>query len=326
MNARKLRRAALFILEYAVGAAIIYWLWHREILDLTPLRTIPMSLIAGGVALSVIMVYLASLRLMLLLRDQGIRISAARCFFFNCLSIFYSMFLPGGFSGDAARAYYLLREVEHNRAGLVGSLLLDRILGLLAMIGLGTVSSAFLVMGNPWLMPHFLALVALFVVGIVGLVWLLYIERRPGKEGKTNLMIRIYDFAHNLIARLNISAHSRRTLVNTVALSLAIHSLSISLIFLCSQHNDSGLGILGVFSVAPFGLLANAIPISPGGLGVGEQTFEVLYRLVGARNGASSFLTARFLIYSPALIGAVVAAALALRLNKLALLPGSRDK
>ena len=326
MSGRSLRRAALFVLEYAVGAAIIYWLWHRELLDLTPLRTIPATLAATGVALSLAMVYLASLRLKFLLRDQGISISARRCFFFNCLSIFYSMFLPGGFSGDAARAYYLLREIGHNRAGLVGSLLLDRILGLLAMIGLGTVSSAFLVMGNPWLMKQFLALVALFAIGVAGLAWLLYIERKPPKEGSSNVMVRVYDFVHNLVARLNISAHSRKTLLYTMLLSVAIHSLSIFLIFLCSQHNDSGLGVLGVYSVAPFGLLANAVPISPGGLGVGEQTFEFLYHLVGARNGASSFLTARLFIYSPAVIGALVAATLFLRLHKLGLLPGSRGK
>ena len=117
-----------------------------------------------------------------------------------------------------------------------------------------------------------------------------------------------------------------RWCIAAMVLSVVIHSLSIFLIFLCSRHNDSGLGLLGVYSVAPFGLLANALPISPGGLGVGEQSFELLYRLVGARNGASSFLTARFFIYSPALLGALVAATLFLRLHKMALFQGSRGK
>ena len=326
MIPRRLWRSALFVLEYLVGGAIIYWLWHKDILDLAPLRTIPASLVVAGIAFALAMVYLASLRLKFLLRDQDIRITARRCFFFNCLSIFYSMFLPGGFSGDAARAYYLLREIGHNRAGLVGSLILDRLLGLLAMVGLGTVSSAFLVLGNPWLFGYFLNLLAVFAIGLAGVGWLLYIERRPPKPGSSNVMVRLYDFIHNLVARLNISAHSRKTLAYAMVLSVVIHSLSIFLIFLCSRHNDSGLGLLGVYSVAPFGLLANALPISPGGLGVGEQSFELLYRLVGARNGASSFLTARFFIYSPALLGALVAATLFLRLHKMALFQGSRGK
>jgi len=315
---RRARRILLFVAEYLVGGGIIYWLLHRNILDLTPLRSISLPLVVGGVSLALAMTYLASIRLKYLLRDQDIRITVRRCFFFNCMAIFYSMFLPGGFSGDAARAYYLLREIGHNRAALLGSLVLDRMLGLLAMIGLGTASSAFLVVSNPWLMTYFIYLSVLFVIGVAFLGYLLLAEHRPDSGGKRNLLVRIYGFIHNLLVRLNIGAHSRKTLAYAVALSVAIHSLSILLIYVCSVHNESGLGLLGVFSVGPFGLLANAIPISPGGLGVGEQSFEFLYRVVGGRNGASSFLTARLFLYSPAVIGALVAAALFLRLHKVA--------
>jgi hypothetical protein len=107
-------------------------------------------------------------------------------------------------------------------------------------------------------------------------------------------------------------------------LSVAIHALAVFLIYLCAVHANAGLGLAGVFSVGPFGLLANAIPISPGGLGVGEQSFEFLFHLLGARNGASSFLMARVFLYSPAAIGAVVAAIFFLRLHRLAHLGSSR--
>jgi uncharacterized membrane protein YbhN (UPF0104 family) len=49
----------------------------------------------------------------------------------------------------------------------------------------------------------------------------------------------------------------------------------------------------------------NAIPLSPGGLGIGENAFELLYKTIGGRNGATSFLLARVFLYSPALIGLV---------------------
>jgi hypothetical protein len=315
---RSTRKVLLFIAEYLIGGGIIYWLLHRNLLDLSPLRSVSLPLVLGGVLLALAMTYLASVRLKYLLRDQGIGISVRRCFFFNCMAIFYSMFLPGGFSGDAARAYYLMREIGHNRAALLGSLLLDRMLGLLAMIGLGTASSAFLVAANPWLMTYLIYLAALFVLGLAFLGYLLIAEHRPDNGGRRNAFMRLYGFVHNLLVRLNIGAHSRETLAYAVGLSIAIHSFSIFLIYVCSVHNDSGLGLLGVFSVGPFGLLANAIPISPGGLGVGEQSFEFLYRLVGGRNGASSFLTARLFLYSPAVVGAAVAAVLFLRLHKAA--------
>ncbi|MGZ5084263.1 MAG: lysylphosphatidylglycerol synthase transmembrane domain-containing protein [Usitatibacter sp.] len=321
---RNLRRIAIFVLEYLVGAAILYWLFHRELLDLSPLRTVSLPLAAGGIALSLLMLYLASLRVRLLLSEQGIALSVARCFLFNCLGIFYSLFLPGGISGDAARAYYLVREVGHTRAALVGSLILDRVLGLLAMIGLGTVSSAFLVSSLPWLLPYFIALCVLFLGGVAFVAYLFMADVKPASGRERNFVVRAYEVAHNFLVRLNISGHSKRTLAYAAGLSVVIHSLSIFLIYVCARHASSGLGLLGVFSVGPFGLLANAIPISPGGLGVGEQSFEFLFRLAGAKNGASSFLMARVFFYCPALIGAGVAAVYFLRLHHLVKLARSR--
>ena len=58
-----------------------------------------------------------------------------------------------------------------------------------------------------------------------------------------------------------------------------------------------------VFVATPIGLLVNAVPLSPGGLGIGENAFEILYRAIGGQNGAISFLLARVVLYSPALIG-----------------------
>jgi hypothetical protein len=320
---QKTKKIALFLLEYLIGAGIIYWLFQRDVLDIAPLRTIPLALFAGGLGITMAMVWLASIRVRILLRDQGIHLSVRRCFLFNCLGIFYSIFLPGGFSGDAARAYYLLREIPHNRAALVGSLILDRVLGLLAMIGLGTASTAYLVFSVPWLLPYFIGLCVAFAVGLGFVGFLLLTDLKPRNRG-SNFLIRLYEMLHNLVVRLNLSGHSRKTLAYAVGLSIAIHSMSIFLIYLCSTHNNSGLGLLGVFSVGPFGLLANAIPISPGGLGVGEQSFEFLYKLVGARNGASSFLTARLFLYSPAVIGAGVAAIFFLRLQRFMKLRKSR--
>ena len=312
----RIRKVVLFFLEYLIGAGIVYWLIRRDILDLTPLKSLSPRLIGIGLALTLLMVYLSAVRVKHLLQDHGITLSVWRCFFFNCLGIFYSLFLPGGFSGDAARAYYLLRETPHNRGALVGSLILDRVFGLLAMIGLGTASSAYLVLSVPWLLPYFLALSAAFLLGVGCVGFLLLADLKPRTQGR-NVLVKMYEFLHNMVVRLNLSGHSRATLAYAAGLSIVIHSLSIFLIYLCSAHNNSGLDLVGVFSVGPFGLLANAIPISPGGLGVGEQSFEFLYKLAGARNGASSFLTARLFLYSPAVIGAAVAAVFFLRLQKL---------
>lgn len=42
--------------------------------------------------------------------------------------------------------------------------------------------------------------------------------------------------------------------------------------------------------LALLGFLANALPVTPGGLGVGEAAFEALFRIVGTAGGAQLML------------------------------------
>lgn len=313
----KTRKIVLLLIEYSIGAGIVYWLYRSDILDFRPLQTITFSLAAAGLLMVLLMVYFSALRLKRLLRDQDIFINVVQCFIFNCLGIFYSLFLPGGVSGDAAKAFYLMRYAGDRKAALLGGLILDRLLGMLAMIGLGLGSSVFLVYTVTWLVPYFILFGLVFLIMAVVLVFLLRVELRHKESASGNMLIKGYGYMHNMVARLNLPKYSKRTLIFSAFLSIAIHCLAIGLIYLCSVHSHAGLDFLAVFSVGPFGLLANAIPITPGGLGVGEQSFEFLYKLAGGENGASSFLTSRLFLYSPAVIGGLVAAVLFLRLHKI---------
>ena len=70
----------------------------------------------------------------------------------------------------------------------------------------------------------------------------------------------------------------------------------------------SGLEFFTVLVLAPIGFFVNALPLTPGGLGIGEKGFDLLYSLVGGAEGANSFLLARVFLFSPALIGGAMVA------------------
>ena len=136
-----------------------------------------------------------------------------QCFTFNCLGIFYSLFLPGGVSGDAAKAFYLMRYAGERKAALFGGLILDRLLGMLAMIGLGLGSSVFLIYSVSWLVPYFIFFAVIFMIMAVVLVFLLRVELRHKDSASGNILIKAYEFIHNLVVRLNLSKYSKRTLI-----------------------------------------------------------------------------------------------------------------
>ena len=79
---------------------------------------------------------LMGLRWWLLLRGHGFRVPFSLVFLMNYAGIFFNNFLPGGVGGDLTKAF-LAASGEERKAAVVGTILLDRIVGLVAMILMG---------------------------------------------------------------------------------------------------------------------------------------------------------------------------------------------
>lgn len=304
----RLRAWISIALRYAFGIFLVYWLLRTEVLDLSPLRQISGGLVAQGLILGFCVTAISTARIQALLRDQGVVVSYARCFVCNAIGLFYSLFLPGGISGDAARAYYFFRDAPNKRIAVVGALLIDRFLGLITLIALGIVSGLFLVSVVRDVIPYLLGSALLLAALVVGLVIAVRYEISHRETAGAHRLLWLWERIRLTFARLHLHQYSMRTLGVSVLLSALMNVLMIAIIYLCSILNQSGLGLAQVAAVSPLGLLTNAIPLSPGGLGVGEKSFDVLYKALGGANGAGSFLVTRIFLYSPALVGAVFAA------------------
>ena len=51
----------------------------------------------------------------------------------------------------------------------------------------------------------------------------------------------------------------------------------------------SGMELATQFFIMPIGLITIALPVAPGGIGIGHAAFESLYQLVGLSGGADVF-------------------------------------
>ena len=85
---------------------------------------------------------ITSLRWHLLLRAIGIHIGAARAFVINMVGAFYNTFMPGSTGGDVLKAYYAAKLAPEHRTRAVMSVIVDRVIGLLALIILGGTMAA----------------------------------------------------------------------------------------------------------------------------------------------------------------------------------------
>ncbi|MFI5378561.1 MAG: lysylphosphatidylglycerol synthase transmembrane domain-containing protein [Tepidisphaerales bacterium] len=76
-----------------------------------------------------------------LLKAVGIQLGGGRVFVLNMVGSFYNTFIPGTTGGDVLKAYYASKHTTH-RAHAVMSVVVDRLIGLVALIILGGVLSA----------------------------------------------------------------------------------------------------------------------------------------------------------------------------------------
>jgi len=301
------KQVVLFFLKYVVGISLIVWMVWTGKVDLRALTHLPAWLLIEALALSSVFTLLGAVRVRYILEKQGIRTGVWQCFLYNCAGILYSSFLPGGISGDAVRAYLFMKAVPHHRLAIVGAMVIDRVLGLVSMVFLGLVAACYMAITVAFIRPYLLGFTAIFLTLIGGVAVLHFIgaRHRHDEQAPEDFVGRMWSRVKRIVASLRIHEYAPSTLTFAVLQSMVIHILVVVLIYVCSVHSNSGLDFLRVFVATPIGLLINAIPLSPGGLGIGENAFELLFRTIGGANGGTSFLLARLFIYSPALVGLV---------------------
>ena len=300
------KQVALFFLKYVVGISLIVWMVWTGKVDLTILAKLPAELLVEASALTLVFTLLGAVRVRYILLKQSIHTGVLQCFLYNCAGILYSAFLPGGISGDAVRAYLFMKAVPNHRLPILGAMVLDRVLGLVSMVFLGFIAACYMAINVVFIRPYLLGFAAIFftLIGAVALLHFIGARHSPGQQSAAEGFVeRIWAKIKGMVASLRIHEYPARVLTFVVLQSMVIHLLAVGLIYICSVYASAGLDFLRVFVATPIGLLVNAIPLSPGGLGIGENAFELLYKTIGGRNGATSFLLARVFLYSPALIG-----------------------
>ena len=169
------------------------------------------------------------------------------------LGMFYNLFLPGGIGGDGYKAYLLQKRYEVGYKKLIGSLLLDRISGVVALLFFAGVLFFF---------SHFLSLYVvlppLVALGILLTIPLNYILTRKffpdfmGVFGITTL----YAFVVQLLQLISALF---------IVWALPIESLYT-------------VDYLTLFLVSS---IVAVLPISIGGIGVRELTFLYGFALIG---------------------------------------------
>ncbi len=273
------------IAKYSVAALILLYMVLSDTLKLgllgkTLSREWPLILISTLIFFVVLNIGIV--RWMLLLRAQSIRISFGDAARLTFIGHFWNLAVPGAVGGDVFKAYYVANSFPDLKHEALTTVVIDRIVGL---FGLFVLASIAVLSFWPRLadIPS-MKILACFVLGILAAALLgstLFLSHWVRKFFKVeSILVKLPLGAH--LARIGEAIHVYRdhlpTLIGTVLVSIFCHSSLVVMIILCTYATvpDVSTTLSTFFVVGPLGLFANAVPLTPGGLGVGETAFQEL--------------------------------------------------
>lgn len=238
---------------------------------------------------------IAAIKLKWLLRGYELGITARAAFDVSWISGFFNNFLPSSIGGDVYRLIYLNRAYPDKPAQVVSVIILDRGLGLLAMLVLAGLASTFFLgvfIQSTWVV------VALYsVAGLVPLLgfFVLFVRHdlRISHLTKSVMFNKLINGVNVLVGYPDKAALTRSLLISFLFLVLVV--LSNYFLFLAF---DSHVDFLVLLFVIPVVNLAGMIPISINALGVTEGVGIVLFGHFGFEPELilSILLTARILL------------------------------
>lgn len=233
-------------------------------------------------ALSVIFmgatIFLGALRWHGVLHTQGIPLSLGRATQISLVAHFFNSFLLGSTGGDLLKAYYAARETHHRKPEAVVAVVVDRLIGLVAMLMFAV---AFMLPNRAFLAAHpRLATLAALVLAMAaaGLVvaglsfWGGLSRRWPGAREWIRHLPRGELLERSLDA-CRTFGHNRRALLRALGLSMLLNVMCVLQIWALARGLNLDIPPLMLSMIVPTTICIAALPITPSGLGVRENVY-----------------------------------------------------
>ena len=295
------------------AALLAFVLWrHRDGLSQITQQPLHWPSLLTAVAVCGGAIVLTFVRWFVLVKALGFEFTIRDALRLGFIGYLFNFVAPGSVGGDLVKAVLLAKEQPNRKTTAVATVLLDRILGMLAMFLIGACAA-----WPQWPeireSTQLKSVVALLVVGsVAGLVGLMLMLIPAVTRSR----------AWQHLARLPVVGHMVAELVEGVrlyqsrpqALFLALGISLIGHVGTISSFYFSARGISGESFVPgyaqhlffiPVAELAGIVPLTPGGVGLLEEAVNALYQLNGAADGTGilTCLAYRAVTLAIALIG-----------------------
>jgi uncharacterized protein (TIRG00374 family) len=271
------------VLKVLFGVGIVAWMVSSGKLNLAQVGR---SLAHWAIVLAILLlgytqIGITAWRWKLLLAAQEIRLSFSRAWGLSMTGMLFNVVVPGAVGGDLIKGYYITRAAPSRKSHAATTILMDRVVGLIGLLLLGAVM-ALANLDETLRSPATRGLGLMTVGGVVGGMTILYAAVFAGSRLAESRLLP------GVLRKVFRALHEYRRHANVIpialALSIANQSVTCAMYYLALRAGGvTGMPVAQFFLVVPLGLVTTAIPISPGGVGVGQAAFFALFQIVAPR-------------------------------------------
>jgi uncharacterized protein (TIRG00374 family) len=237
--------------------------------------------VAAVLALLVAMVVLTAWRWLTLVRAAGLRLGGGAAVRLSFIGSFFNLAVPGATGGDVVKAYYAAKATGAATRAVL-SVFVDRAIGLL---GLAILAAGALFLGPPreGYGPARVVVLALLAGGL--LVAVVFLSRRVRSAVGLGALLRKLPF-QAVLREADQALRLYRSRVPTIVAAIATSLVNHAVVAACVAMLADALRIPSVdlgsaMALVPVTALLSAVPLLPGGWGVGELAFAYFFGQVG---------------------------------------------
>ena len=265
-------------LKIAFAAALIGWLVHKGVLDTDSLKAVMTPwLILFCLATVGLQLFVNNYRWLQLMRAQGFESTIAKTVPLSLIGMFFNFAMPGGVGGDVVKGFYLLKQHPQQKFAAAVSIFMDRLIGFFVMI-----ATAFFALFLNWnevanspqlksvafgVSALFLAFLVFFALSFSKIDARLFEKLPAGKKIRA-----LYEVLHSY-------RHSPKALTIAVFMSAINQLLIVTFFAVIGQALNIEIPLAVYFFLVPIGIVAQALPISPAGIGIGQAALFFLFKL-----------------------------------------------
>lgn len=221
-------------------------------------------------------------------RVQGIDLSFMQTIMPTYLGVAFNTVLPGSLGGDFVRLYFVIKKFPQKKTRAVFSVLVDRISGLLGLFIIGSFIAPYYMhvyAGRSGVSSIFFisTVVCVGALAVFALLMLLSAE----KVGFLSWLIRMtekYPLLRPLTRVLEAVAlyqNAKWTILESLAVSIFTQLLLLVVLVIISDMMQlPAVSMIDYMLALVVAQVANLVPLTPGGVGMGEAAFANIIEMV----------------------------------------------